>query len=151
MRVPPSLHLLPAIALCILTPLAAGEPLPIDGRWVTFDDETKQKRSVVEIVSDGRRATGRIVELFGKPGEDPDPVCENCPGADRGRRIRGLAILSIEADAQGGSYRGTVLDPEEGRVYRCVATLLPGGKGLQLRGYAGIEFFGRNETWIRSD
>jgi uncharacterized protein (DUF2147 family) len=132
MRFPPPFHLFPALALCILAPLAAAESLPIDGRWVTYDEETKQKRSVVEIVSDGRRATGRIVELFAKPGENPDPVCENCPGADRGRRIRGLAILSVEMDAEGKSYRGTVLDPEEGRLYRCVATLLPGGKQLQL-------------------
>ena len=57
----------------------------------------------------------------------------------------------VEAADNGTSYRGTVLDPEEGRVYSCVLTILPGGKQLRLRGFVGIEVFGREEIWIRSN
>jgi uncharacterized protein (DUF2147 family) len=148
------LPILAALLLAALNapaPAGAADPAPIEGRWITFDDETKQQRSVVEIAREGRQAAGRIVELFLKPGEDRDPVCENCPGADRGRRIRGLSILALKAEGDGTSWRGTVLDPEEGRLYQCVATLLPGGRRLQLRGFVGFELFGRNETWIRAD
>jgi uncharacterized protein (DUF2147 family) len=106
---------------------------------------------VIEIVRVDRRATGRVVELFLKPGEGPDPTCENCPGADRGRQIRGLAILAVETDDDGMSYRGTVLDPEEGLTYRCVVTVMPGGMRLRLRGFMGLEIFGRDETWVRTD
>jgi uncharacterized protein (DUF2147 family) len=147
-------HILPALlaaAICAVPMFAAAELAPIEGRWVTFDSDTKEKRAVVEIVREGRRATGRIVKLFLRPGEDPDPVCDNCQGADRDQRIRGLTVLAVESDGDGASYRGTVLDPEEGRSYRCVVRLLPGGKQLQLRGFVGLEIFGRNEIWIRAD
>ena len=140
-----------AAAICAVPMFAMAEPAPIEGRWVTFDNDTKQKRAVIEIVRDGRRATGRIVELFLSPGEDPDPVCDSCQGADHDQRIRGLAVLAVESDGDGPSYRGTVLDPEEGRNYRCVLVLLPGGQQLQLRGFVGLEIFGRNEIWIRAD
>ncbi len=130
---------------------AVAELAPIEGRWVTFDNDTKQKRAVVEIVREGRRATGRIVDLFLRPGEDPDPVCDKCRGATHDQHVRGLAILAVEADGDGSSYRGTVLDPEEGLRYRCVLVLLPGGKQLKLRGFAGLEIFGRDEIWTRAD
>ena len=96
----------------------AAEPAWIEGRWIAFDGDTGRKRAVIEIVRVDRRATGRIVELFLKPGENPDPVCENCPGDARDRRIYGLAILDVEAEDDGASYRGTILDPEDGASYR---------------------------------
>lgn len=61
------------------------------------------------------------------------------------------ALLALQAEVRGRAWRGTVLDPEDGRLYRCVATLLPGGKRLQLRGFVGIELLGRSETWTRAD
>jgi len=140
-----------AVAVDAFPALAAAETASIEGRWVTFDGDTSQKRAVIEIVRVDRRATGWIVELFLKPGEDPDPVCENCSGEARGRRIRGLTILAVDADDSGASYRGTVLDPEQGRSYRCVVTVLPGGMRLRLRGFIGLEIFGRDEIWARAN
>jgi uncharacterized protein (DUF2147 family) len=139
-----------AVAVALFITFAAAEPASIEGRWVAFDSDTNQKRAVVEIVRVDRRAIGRIVDLFPKPGEDPDPVCENCPGDARGRRIRGLAILAVETEDGGISYRGTVLDPEEGLNYRCVVTVEPGGTRLRLRGFIGLEIFGRDEPWVRT-
>ena len=121
----------------------------IDGRWLTFDDATHARRSIVEIERDGRRVTGRIVEIYSNPGEDPDPVCERCAGADRGRRIRGLAILNLEAEADGLHFKGTVLDPEDGKVYLGAVTLEADGKRLVLRGYVLLPIFGRTEIWRR--
>jgi uncharacterized protein (DUF2147 family) len=140
-----------AVGIGVFQTLAAAEPARIEGRWIAFDGDTNRKRAVIEIVRADRRATGRIVELLLKPGEDPDPVCESCPGPDHGRRIRGLAILAVETDDDGVSYRGTVLDPEEGTTYRCVVTILSGGMRLRLRGFVGLEIFGRDETWVRAD
>ena len=133
---------------------SGAEPPSIAGRWVTFDDDTKEKRAVVEVLNQGRHATGRIVELYLQPGEDPEPICASCRGSERDRQIRGLTILSVDADENEASYRGTVLDPEEGRTYHCVVTLQPDGRRLLLRGYLGvlgIEIFGREAIWVRSD
>lgn len=151
MRLPRVFPELFAVAIGLFPTSGAAEPAAIEGRWIAFDGDTSQKRAVIEIVRVDRGATGRIVELFLKPGEDPDPVCENCPGTARGQRIRGLAILAVEAEEGGTSYRGTVLDPEEGVSYSCVVTTLPGGARLRLRGFVGLEIFGRDETWVRAE
>jgi uncharacterized protein (DUF2147 family) len=125
-------------------------PRGIEGRWITSDSTTHERRSMIEIRRDGARAVGRIVELYLRKDEDQDPACNDCPGAARGRKIRGLEILSLEADP-GGRFHGSVLDPEEGRVYRCTVTLEPEGRRLSLRGYVGLPLFGRTETWTRAD
>ena len=122
----------------------------IAGRWMTLDAEG-HKRAVVEVVERDGRASGRIVDLVLRPDEDADPVCVECPGDARGRKIRGLEILVLQRDEKPLQWRGRVLDPEEGRDYRCVAALSPDGKRLSLRGYVGLELFGRTETWIRAD
>ena len=128
----------------------AADAAGLEGRWITFDGDTKAKRSVVEITRQGSGYSGRIVELFLQPGEPPDPVCDECPGEDRGRKMRGLAILALEREPDGPAFRGTVLDPEEGRVYRCVVTLESMGRRLALRGYVVLPIFGRSETWERA-
>ena len=141
------------LAALALSPFAsalgqAGEH--IEGRWLTFDGDTKARRALVDIRRQGPWFKGTIVELYLRPGEDPDPVCEECPGAARGKKIRGLEILSLEAGRDASEFQGRVLDPEEGRVYRCTAVLEPGGKRLALRGYVVLPLFGRSEIWIRA-
>ena len=128
---------------------SAAEP-SVAGRWTTFDNDGR-KRAVVEIVERGELATGRIVELFVRPGEEADPICVDCAGDARGRRIRGLEILRLQRETRVPRWRGTVLDPEDGRLYRCTAMPSADGRALQLRGFVGFELFGRTETWARSD
>ena len=123
--------------------------LSIDGRWLTFDEATHARRSIVEIERDGRRVTGRIVEIYAQSGEDPDPTCDRCTGANRGRKIRGMNILNMEADADGLHFSGTVLDPDDGKVYQGVVTLEADGRRLMLRGYVGLPLFGRTDIWSR--
>ena len=142
--------LLIACAALPVTSTAAEAPA-IAGRWITFDRDTGMQRALIEIVSDGPGATGRIVELYLQDGEPRDPGCERCEGTDRGRPIRGLSILALEADTDGRGFHGTVLDPEEGTTYHCKVTLLPDGMHLRLRGFIGLEIFGRTETWRRAD
>ena len=50
----------------------------IVGQWKTIDDESGKPRSVVEIYEDKGKYFGKIVKLFREPGEDPDPICEEC-------------------------------------------------------------------------
>ena len=140
----------PLFFATLCTSLAWGAERGLDGRWATFDTDGR-KRAVVEIVDRGEQATGRIVELIPRPGEDGDPVCVDCEGDARGRRIRGLEILKLDREPEGAGWQGTVLDPEEGRLYRCTATLSADGQTLRLRGFIGLQLFGRTETWSRVD
>ena len=141
--------LLAAIAFS-QAPAVAQVAEGIEGRWLTFDGDTGARRAVIEIRRQGATFKGTIVEFFLQPGEPADPVCKECPGDWRGKRIRGLGILTLEAANSASEFRGKVLDPEEGRVYRCTTVLEPGGKRLVFRGYVLLPLFGRSETWVRA-
>jgi uncharacterized protein (DUF2147 family) len=121
----------------------------IDGRWLTFDSDSGQKRSIVEITHTDDIFRGHIVALFIQPGEPPDPDCDLCSGAQHGEKIRGLEILLLNPATNGTGYVGKILDPEEGRFYKCVVTLDASGKRLSIRGYVGIPLLGRSVDWHR--
>jgi len=121
----------------------------ITGRWLTYDSDSGDRRSIVEITRTNDQIKGHIVELFLNSGEPPEPVCELCSGARRGQRIRGMEILVLKPAANGTGYTGEILDPEEGRSYRCAAVVDAAGKRLSIRGYVGIPLFGRNVIWER--
>jgi uncharacterized protein (DUF2147 family) len=44
---------------------------------------------------------------------------------------------------------GTILDPDNGKIYSCKIWLQDGN--LQVRGYLGFSFIGRSQTWVRND
>jgi len=136
------------LAVAPLVPAAGASG--IEGRWTTFDDDTKQPRSVVEIASGATGFTGRIVALTPEPGQPPEPVCTACTGARAGAPILGMTILHVTRSAAAEEYTGTVFDPEEGVEYRCTVTVDPDGSRLRLRGYVGVPLFGRTATWSRA-
>lgn len=119
----------------------------IVGKWKTIDDETGKPRSVVQIEERDGLVYGRIIELFRSSDEDPDPVCDECPGDRKGQKIIGMEIISgMQYDTEDAVYEdGEILDPESGSVYDC--KLWVGDEGnLMVRGY--VAFFFRTQTWL---
>jgi len=118
------------------------------GKWKTIDDETNQPKSIVEISERDGKLYGKIVKLFKKPGEDQDPVCDECDKGDPmyNKKIIGMEILK-DMVREGGEYEGgEILDPNNGKIYR--ARLWIEGNDLKLRGYWGP--FYRTQTWLRA-
>ena len=118
------------------------------GKWKTVDDNSGEERSIVEIFEKDGKFFGRIVKLFRKPGEDPDPVCDECEKEDARykKKIIGMEIIrDMKASGQEFS-EGSILDPETGKVYRC--KLWVDGSELQVRGYWGP--FYRTQTWKKA-
>lgn len=118
----------------------------IIGKWVTIDDETGDKKSVVDVYEKDGKIYGKVVKLFRKPGEDPDPVCDDCDEDDERymKKIMGMVImegLSKDDDEYSG---GTILKPSTGTVYRC--KIWRSGTKLMVRGYVG--FFYKTQTWL---
>ncbi len=131
------------LLLLFVLPVVA-QPAPA-GRWITVDDETNTKKSVVQIYEKDGLLYGRIEELFPEEGRPPNPVCEKCDGEKKDQPIVGLEILwSMARDGDEWSG-GRILDPEKGKIYRCKIWVDDAGQ-LQVRGYWGP--FHRTQTWM---
>lgn len=119
----------------------------ITGKWKTIDDNSGEAKSIVEIFEKDGKYYGKIVKIFLEPNEDPDPVCDKCEKDDPryNKKIIGMEIIKgLEKDQEEFSG-GNILDPENGKVYRC--RLWVEGSDLMVRGYWGPFF--RTQTWKR--
>lgn len=120
----------------------------ITGQWNTVDDQSGKVRSVVEIYEQQGRLFGKVVQIFPAKGENPDPVCDACDEDDPRykQKIIGMTIIKNMKKAETAYSDGTILDPEEGKEYRCRLWLENGH--LMVRGYWGP--FYRTQTWQRA-
>ncbi|GIL21639.1 MAG: hypothetical protein BroJett042_01520 [Bacteroidota bacterium] len=124
----------------------SGKAQTIAGKWKTIDDETGKPKSVVEIAERNGKFYGKIVRLFRGPAEDQDPICDKCPADDDRykKKIIGMEILRNLGKDDDEYSGGTILDPNNGKIYRCKVWLE--GNNLKLRGYLGPFF--RTQTWL---
>ena len=121
------------------------------GRWTTVDDETKKPKSVVTIYEEGGKLFGKIEKLFREPNEEQNPLCDKCEGALKNQPILGMVILrDLKKDGDEWSG-GTILDPANGKTYKCKIAVEDGGKKLKVRGFIGIALIGRTQYWVRAE
>lgn len=135
-----------ATGLAALAMQAQAADSPI-GRWKTIDDETGKVKSIVEI-SQAANGTlqGKVVEVL-QSDHGPNPKCDKCEGANKGKPIEGMTILwGLKPDGDEWSG-GTVLDPAKGKTYKSKLELLEGGKKLGMSGC--IAFICRQQVWVR--
>jgi hypothetical protein len=119
------------------------------GRWKTFDDHSGQAKSIVSIYLESGELQVRVDSLLPAPGKDPNKICEICPGERKGKRIRGMVVGWGLKPRDGAWEDGRILDPGNGKIYRCRITLNPDGKTLTVRGYIGVTWLGRSQKWER--
>jgi uncharacterized protein (DUF2147 family) len=121
----------------------------ITGKWISYDDETLEAKSVVDIFEKGSKYHGKIVRLFRKSGEDSDPVCTKCDQEDPrfNKKVIGMEILTDMIKVGNEFSEGTILDPNNGKIYKCKMWIE--NSDLKLRGYWGP--FYRTQTWKRSE
>jgi|GEM_PF-140277 len=116
------------------------------GWWKTIDDKTKTAKSYVYVFKKNGKTHGRIVALIRKAGEVQNPKCDKCKDARKGKYITGMEIIQNMKDNKKTWWGGKILDPKNGKIYRC--KFWPVGKSkLKVRGY--VLFFFRTQTWLR--
>jgi uncharacterized protein (DUF2147 family) len=123
--------------------MAAESPV---GRWNTIDEKTGKVTSVVEVYDQGGKIFGKITGLTDPNDDKGKPrICTKCPGSDKDKPVVGLVIIkNLRLD--GEQYKqGTIMDPEDGKVYKAEMWLEDGK--LKVRGYLGL--FYRTQTWVR--
>jgi uncharacterized protein (DUF2147 family) len=143
------------LGLATLTVLFASSALAqapsATGRWTTIDDETKKPKSVVTIWEENGKLYGKIEKLFREPNEEQNPVCDKCEGTLKNQPITGMTILR-DLKKDGSEWTGgTILDPANGKTYKCTIAVEGGGKKLKVRGYIGISLLGRTQYWVRAE
>ncbi|MDC8003738.1 DUF2147 domain-containing protein [Aureisphaera galaxeae] len=116
------------------------------GKWKTVDDVSGEAKSILEIYEEDGKVYGKVVEIIKKDRQDA--VCDQCKGEDKGKPIMGMTIIrGLEKD--GDEYNGgKILDPENGKLYKCYITL-EDDKTLKVRGYIGFSLLGRTQYWYR--
>jgi len=133
------------LVLCVVClPVLAADAV---GRWRTIDDETGQPKSIVEIERSAEGIySGKIVELF-NPSR-PNPICDKCSDDRRDQPITGMEIIrNMRASGATGYSGGSILKPDEGKVYRSKMKLIDNGERLEVSGC--IMVFCRTQTWER--
>lgn len=122
-----------------------------EGYWKTVDDDKGDVRSIVKIWkhTDGK-LRGRIEKLLRRPGEIPNPVCENCEGARKNKPVLGMEFLWDFTGSGAVWKEGKVLDPENGKIYNCQLEVLDKGARLKVFGFIRVIFkIGRSQIWLR--
>jgi len=123
-----------------------GSAQDIFGKWTTVDDKTNEKKSIIEIFKRDGKVFGKIIEIF--DASKRDFPCIQCKGADYNKPILGLEIIK-NMEKEDNFYRnGTVVNPENGKVYKLRLALDENNSDLlQVRGYIG--FFYQTQYWER--
>ena len=132
---------------CSLTVWAQMSPV---GLWRTISDKDGTVASEVRIYEADGVVAGKIDKVL-RADAKPDAKCIECKDDRKDQPIVGLEVLRglKKVDGKDVWEGGTVVDPDNGTVYRAKVTPIEGGKKLEMRGYVGAPLFGRTQTWIR--
>lgn len=126
--------------------IAAGSPV---GTWRSIDDKTKQERSIIKITEENGELKGVVEKIFDLPGDDPAHLCKECRDERKDQPIVGMIILwGLKKNGEAWTG-GEILDPKNGKIYRCKITLSDDGTSLNVRGFIGISLIGRTQVWLR--
>ena len=133
------------IAALALPALAQMTPA---GLWRSIDDNTGEAKAEISIKDNGKGGLNGVVErsLAKNPGE---LNCSLCADDRKDKPKIGMEIIRGAGKAASEDIweGGTIIDPENGKVYKLRLTPMDGGKKLQVRGYIGL--FYRNQVWQR--
>lgn len=116
------------------------------GKWKSINEETNKEESIIEVFQKDGKVYGKIIQLL-----DPKKkgaVCLKCTGENKNKPVKGLVIINgLKKDGDEWSG-GKVLDPKNGKEYKCYITLQDKNT-MKLRGYVGFSMFGRTAYWHR--
>ena len=139
--------LVTVILLTAFTVVGQPASSPV-GLWQTVN-ERGEREGLVRIVEVAGELRGAVVEVYSPPAPNAQPLCEACSGERKNQPVVGMQILAgLRWDGEQYSG-GEILDPDNGKVYRCLLRVIDEGRRLEVRGYIGVSLFGRTQTWLR--
>jgi uncharacterized protein (DUF2147 family) len=119
----------------------------IFGKWNSTNEETGEVDSIIEIYKKDNKAYAKVVKIMDPARQNS--VCTACEGENKNKKILGLDILTgLEKDDDEWSG-GEILDPRNGKIYKCYIKLVKDNK-LKIRGFIGVSLFGKTKYWERA-
>lgn len=120
------------------------------GYWITFDDKTKQPRSIIRIEVDDKRVLNAVIQrVYPKPGDTGH--CHDCPGTFENQPVRGMRFVwGLQHVGHHKWDRGHIIDPAKGRIYDCQIVEQDDPQWLKVRGYIKLPFIGLSKYWRRA-
>jgi uncharacterized protein (DUF2147 family) len=139
--------ILSLMATSVLATSAMAQMTPV-GTWHSIDDATGKPRAEIVIRDAGGGVLVGKVER-GLQAPSAEPLCNLCTDDRKGQPKIGLEIIrdAKKSGAEAVWEGGTILDPENGKVYKLRLAPQDGGKTLQVRGFIGP--FYRTQLWQR--
>ena len=136
------------VAAMLMSAVAAMAADSVIGNWNTANEKTGKVRSTVELYEEGGKIFAKITGLTEpNDAQGKQKTCTACKGEDKDKPIVGLVIVR-DLSASGDRYKGgTILDPEDGKVYKAELWIEDGK--LKVRGYLGM--FYRTQTWLKAN
>ena len=139
--------------LAVFISLGASAQMTPVGLWHTIDDETNEPKGEIRITENNGVLSGVVGRAL-KEDSKAKTVCDLCTDDRKNKNIIGMEILrNLTREGKESNFlwagKGTILDPNNGKVYTVKMTPIEGGKRLQVRGYIGV--FYRTQYWIRAE
>jgi uncharacterized protein (DUF2147 family) len=137
------------LSLSLAAATALAQPTPV-GRWKTVDENTKEVKSVVVITEAAGVLSGKIDKIM---TANKDAKCTECTDDRKGQPVQGMTIIrGLKKFGDGDKAEwgeGEILDPQNGKLYKCRLRVQDGGKTLEVRGFVGVAMMGRSQYWVR--
>ena len=120
----------------------------IVGKWKTIDDKDGSEKSIVNIfkASNGKYY-GKVEKLF----KEPNKKCTECEGENKDKPVLGMTVLNNMVEKDGTLTGGTIIDPANGKVYKCNVSLDANTGKLKVRGSLDKRgVIGRTQHWVKN-
>lgn len=132
--------------------MAANAHADLVGLWQEYDDDTGKLAALIRITQRADGAYDGIIEkIVEKPRDNKELLCKRCSGELHNRSLLGLRILSDMKRKDELHYDGgEVLDPDDGKVYKCRIQLSNDQETLQVTGFINFSWIGQSEIWRRA-
>ena len=133
--------------LAVLAGTISAQTDKIVGEWKTIDDKTGSEKSIVNIFkATNGKYYGKVEKLF----KNPEKRCTECEGANKDKPVVGLLVVNGMEEKNGSLTNGTILDPADGKVYKCNISFESKSGKLKVRGSLDKHgIIGRTQYWSR--
>jgi uncharacterized protein (DUF2147 family) len=138
------------MAVMLVTNVVIASETTPAGLWKTIDDKTGKPRSLIRITENNGEYSA-VVEKGLLATDTGEAVCDKCTDDRKGQKIVGMTIVKGIKKKNDSYEGGEILDPDNGKTYKCKMKLDSTGTRLEVRGFIGVSLFGRSQTWIREE